>query len=75
MPRRSRERRRERPHHLETGAATLEQRTRYTVEQVRALASVVQSQGEMGASTVRPLKTDGMVVIPVGATLAGIANG
>ena len=56
---------------------TLEHETRYTVEQVRALASVVHSQGDMGASiSSGSFKTEGMVVIPCSVhTLAGIANG
>src|SRR5881398_2868948 len=56
---------------------TLEHETRYTVEQVRGLASVVHSQGDMGASiSSGSFKTEGMVVIPCSVhTLAGIANG
>ena len=56
---------------------TLEHETRYTVEQVRALATVVHSQGDMGASiSSGSFKTEGMVVIPCSVrTLAGIANG
>ena len=56
---------------------TLEHETRYTVEQVRALASVVHSQGDMGASiSSGSFKTEGMVVMPCSVrTLAGIANG
>ena len=56
---------------------TLEHETRYTVEQVRAMASVVHSQGDMGASiSSGSFKTEGMVVIPCSVrTLAGIANG
>ena len=56
---------------------TLEHETRYTVEQVRALASVVHSQGDMGASiSSGSFKTDGMAVMPCSVhTLAGIANG
>src|SRR5438445_8689634 len=58
-------------------ARTLERETRYTGEQVRALASVVHSQGDMGASiSSGSFKTEGMVVIPCSVhTLAGIANG
>jgi flavin prenyltransferase len=56
---------------------TIEHETSYTVEQVRALASVVHSQGDMGASiSSGSFLTDGMVVIPCSVrTLAGIANG
>src|ERR1700745_4490043 len=56
---------------------TLEHETRYTVEQVRALAGVVHSQGDMGASiSSGSVKTDGMAVMPCSVhTLAGIANG
>src|SRR5262245_65797076 len=56
---------------------TLEHETRYTVEQVRGLASVVHSQGDMGASlSSGSFKTEGMVVSPCsGGPLAGIANG
>jgi 4-hydroxy-3-polyprenylbenzoate decarboxylase len=56
---------------------TLEHETRYTVEQVRGLATVVHSQGDMGASiSSGSFKTEGMVVIPCSVrTLAGIANG
>src|SRR6201989_869808 len=56
---------------------TLEHDTRYTVEEVRAFASVVHSQGDMGASiSSGSFKTEGMVVIPCSVrTLAGIANG
>ena len=56
---------------------TLEHETRYTVEQVRGLASVVHSQGDMGASiSSGSFKTEGMVVIPCSVrTLGGIANG
>src|SRR6266481_1522877 len=56
---------------------TLEHETRYTVEQVKELASVVHSQGDMGASiSSGSFKTEGMVVIPCSVrTLAGIANG
>jgi flavin prenyltransferase len=56
---------------------TLEHETRYTVEQVRSLASVVHSQGDMGAAiSSGSFKTDGMAVMPCSVhTLAGIANG
>src|SRR3989440_12790655 len=56
---------------------TLEHETRYTVEDVRSLASVVHSQGDMGASiSSGSFKTDGMTVMPCSVhTLAGIANG
>src|SRR6266704_7080559 len=56
---------------------TLEHETRYTVEQVRSLASVVHSQGDMGATiSSGSFLTEGMVVIPCSVrTLAGIANG
>ena len=56
---------------------TLEHETNYTVEQVRGLATVVHSQGDMGASiSSGSFKTEGMVVMPCSVrTLAGIANG
>src|SRR6266581_396728 len=56
---------------------TLEHETPYTVEQVRSLASVVHSQGDMGAAiSSGSFKTDGMAVMPCSVhTLAGIANG
>jgi len=56
---------------------TIEHETRHTVEQVRALATVVHSQGDMGASiSSGSFITEGMVVIPCSMrTLAGIANG
>src|SRR5260370_19583478 len=56
---------------------TLEHETRYTLEQVRGLAKVVHSQGDMGASlSSGSFKTDGMVVIPCSVrTLGCIANG
>jgi 4-hydroxy-3-polyprenylbenzoate decarboxylase len=56
---------------------TIEHETSYTLEQVRALASVVHSQGDMGASiSSGSFLTEGMVVIPCSVrTLGGIANG
>src|SRR5258708_39081245 len=56
---------------------TLEHETRYTVEQVRSLASVVHSQGDMGAAiSSGSFKTDGMAVMPCSVhTPAGIAYG
>jgi flavin prenyltransferase len=56
---------------------TIEHETRHTVEQVRALATVVHSQGDMGASiSSGSFITEGMVVIPCSVrTLGGIANG
>ncbi len=56
---------------------TIEHETSYTIEQVRALATVVHSQGDMGASiSSGSFKTEGMVVMPCSVrTLAGIANG
>ena len=56
---------------------TLEHETRYTVEQVRGLANVVHSPGDMGASlSSGSFKTDGMVVIPCSVrTLGCIASG
>src|SRR6266581_6912247 len=56
---------------------TIEHETNYTIEQVRALASVVHSQGDMGATiSSGSFLTEGMVVIPCSVrTLGGIANG
>src|SRR5437868_9084824 len=56
---------------------TLEHETRFTVEQVRALATVVHSPGDMGASiSSGSFRTEGMVVIPCSVrTLGCIANG
>src|SRR5438270_3290817 len=56
---------------------TLEHETRYTVEQVRGLATVVHSAGDMGASiSSGSFRTEGMVVIPCSVrTLGAIANG
>jgi 4-hydroxy-3-polyprenylbenzoate decarboxylase len=56
---------------------TIEHATRHTVEQVRAMATVVHSQGDMGASiSSGSFITEGMVVIPCSVrTLGGIANG
>ena len=56
---------------------TIEHETNYSIEQVRALASVVHSQGDMGATiSSGSFLTEGMVVIPCSVrTLAGIANG
>src|SRR2546428_7395186 len=56
---------------------TLEHETRYTVEDVRSLASVVHSPGDMGAEiSSGSFKTDGMAVMPRSVhTLSGIANG
>src|SRR5437588_11282904 len=56
---------------------TLDHETRYTVEQVRGLANVVHSPGDMGASiSSGSFKTDGMVVIPCSVrTLGCIAHG
>jgi 4-hydroxy-3-polyprenylbenzoate decarboxylase len=56
---------------------TIEHETNYTVEQVRALATVVHSQGDMGATiSSGSFLTEGMVVIPCSMrTLAGISNG
>ena len=56
---------------------TIEHETRHTVEQVRSLATVVHSQGDMGASiSSGSFITEGMVVIPCSVrTLGGIANG
>jgi flavin prenyltransferase len=56
---------------------TIEHETRHTVEQVRALATVVHNQGDMGASiSSGSFITEGMVVIPCSMrTLAGIATG
>jgi 4-hydroxy-3-polyprenylbenzoate decarboxylase len=56
---------------------TIEHETNYTVEQVRALASVVHSPGDMGATlSSGSFLTEGMVVIPCSVrTLGGIAQG
>src|SRR4051812_22961691 len=56
---------------------TIEHETNYSIEQVRSLASVVHSQGDMGATiSSGSFLTEGMVVIPCSVrTLAGIANG
>jgi flavin prenyltransferase len=56
---------------------TIEHETPYTVEKVRALATVVHSQGDMGASiSSGSFLTEGMVVIPCSVrTLGSIANG
>jgi flavin prenyltransferase len=56
---------------------TIEHETAYKVEDVRALASVVHSQGDMGASiSSGSFLTEGMVVAPCSVrTLASIANG
>src|SRR2546428_11351843 len=56
---------------------TLEHETRYTVEDVRSLASVVHSPGDMGAEiSSGSFKTDGMAVMPRSVhTPAGIAHG
>jgi flavin prenyltransferase len=56
---------------------TIEHETNYAVEQVRAMASVVHSPGDMGATlSSGSFITEGMVVIPCSVrTLAGIANG
>ena len=56
---------------------TIEHETNYTLEQVRALASVVHSQGDMGATiSSGSFLTEGMVVIPCSVrTLGGIASG
>ena len=56
---------------------TIEHETNYSLEQVRALASVVHSSGDMGATiSSGSFLTDGMVVIPCSVrTLGGIAQG
>src|SRR3954447_16834812 len=56
---------------------TIEHETHYSTEQVRSPASVVHSQGDMGATiSSGSFLTEGMVVIPCSVrTLAGIANG
>jgi 4-hydroxy-3-polyprenylbenzoate decarboxylase len=56
---------------------TIEHETNYSLEQVRALASVVHSPGDMGATiSSGSFLTDGMVVIPCSVrTLGGIAQG
>src|SRR5438552_15301546 len=56
---------------------TIEHETNYSIEQVRALASVVHSPGDMGATiSSGSFLTDGMIVVPCSVrTLAGIANG
>jgi 4-hydroxy-3-polyprenylbenzoate decarboxylase len=59
------------------GQRTLEHETAYTVEQVRALASVVHSPRDLGATVSSgSFKTNGMVVVPCSVrTLAAIATG
>ncbi|MBX9775473.1 MAG: UbiX family flavin prenyltransferase [Xanthobacteraceae bacterium] len=56
---------------------TIEHETNYSVEQVRALANVVHSPGDMGATlSSGSFLTEGMVVIPCSVrTLGGIAQG
>ena len=56
---------------------TIEHETNYTLEQVRALATVVHSSGDMGATiSSGSFLTEGMVVIPCSVrTLGGIAQG
>ena len=56
---------------------TIEHETNYSVEQVRELASVVHSPGDMGATlSSGSFITEGMVVIPCSVrTLGGIAQG
>ena len=56
---------------------TIEHETRHTVEQVRSLATVVHSQGDMGATiSSGSFLTEGMVVMPCSVrTLGGIAGG
>src|SRR5262245_26130279 len=56
---------------------TIEHETNYLLEQVRSLASVVHSPGDMGATiSSGSFLTDGMVVIPCSVrTLGGIAGG
>ncbi|MCC6889596.1 MAG: UbiX family flavin prenyltransferase [Hyphomicrobiales bacterium] len=56
---------------------TIEHETNYTLEQVRALADVVHSPGDMGATVSSgSFLTEGMVVIPCSMrTLGGIAAG
>jgi 4-hydroxy-3-polyprenylbenzoate decarboxylase len=56
---------------------TIEHETNYTVEQVKGMADVVHSPGDMGATlSSGSFLTEGMVVIPCSVrTLAGIAQG
>src|SRR5207244_6377018 len=56
---------------------TIGHETNYSIEQVRSLASVVHSQGDMGATiSSGSFITAGMVVIPCSVrTLGGIAQG
>ena len=56
---------------------TIEHETNYTLEQVRGLAGVVHSPGDMGATlSSGSFLTEGMVVIPCSVrTLGGIAQG
>jgi flavin prenyltransferase len=56
---------------------TIEHETSYTIEQVRDLATVVYSPGDMGAAiSSGSFLTEGMIVIPCSVrTLGGIAQG
>src|SRR5919109_4615806 len=56
---------------------TIEHETNYSVEQVRDLATVVHSPGDMGATlSSGSFLTEGMAVIPCSVrTLGGIAQG
>lgn len=59
------------------GARTIEHETPYTVDQVRALATVAHSPNDQGATiSSGSFKTDGMVVVPCSMkSVAAIASG
>lgn len=59
------------------GARTIEHETPYTVEQVRAMATVAHSPNDQGAAiSSGSFKTDGMVIVPCSMkSVAAIASG